>query len=114
MVYRLLVDENVEHEVHHRLENYGHDVEHVDFLSNLGKGVDDRSIADYSKETDRIIVTYDDDFALELTDEDYRGVFYVHDESLPVKTVADIIHTISKQYPQDEVTGLEYVGNEWL
>lgn len=114
MVYRLVLDENVEHEVYHRLENYGHNVKHVDFVSNLGKGVDDQSIADYSKETDRIIVTYDDDFVLELADNDYRGAFYVHDDSLPVKTVADIIHAISKHYPQREVEGLEYVGDEWL
>jgi predicted nuclease of predicted toxin-antitoxin system len=72
MAYRLVLDENVEHDVYHRLTNYGHDVTHVDFVSTLGKGVDDRSIADYSRETNRVIVTYDDDFALELTDEGYR------------------------------------------
>jgi len=38
MAYRLLLDENVEHEVHHRLENLGHDVEHVEFAGELGKG----------------------------------------------------------------------------
>jgi len=47
MMYRLVLDENVEHEVYHRLANYGHDVTHVDFVSELGKGVDDQSIADY-------------------------------------------------------------------
>ena len=38
MVYRLILNENVEHEVFHRLDNYGHDVEHVDFVPELGKG----------------------------------------------------------------------------
>lgn len=38
MGYRLILDENVEHEVFHRLDNYGHDVEHVDFVTELGKG----------------------------------------------------------------------------
>ena len=114
MTYRLVLDENVEHEVHHRLENYGHDVEHVDDVSTLGKGVGDQSVAEYSRETGRILLTYDDDFVLELADEEYRGVFYVHDDRLPVKTVADIIHAISKQYPQSEVTGIEYIGDEWL
>jgi hypothetical protein len=66
------------------------------------------------RETNRIIVTYDDDFALEMADKDYRGAFYIHDDSLPVQTVADIIHAISKQYPQSEVIGLEYVGEDWL
>jgi hypothetical protein len=38
MAYRLILDENVERDVFHRLENYGHDVEHVDFVPELGKG----------------------------------------------------------------------------
>ena len=45
MAYRLILDENVEHEVFHRLENYGHDVEHVDFVPDLGKGTADHPIA---------------------------------------------------------------------
>jgi hypothetical protein len=39
--YRLLLDENIEHEVLHRLENYGHDVQHIDFVLSLGKGIED-------------------------------------------------------------------------
>jgi len=35
MVYRLILDENVEHE---RLENYGYDVEHIDYAAELGRG----------------------------------------------------------------------------
>jgi hypothetical protein len=114
MTYRLILDENIEHEVYHRLDNYGHDVEHVDFVSALGKGTGDYPIAQYSRETHRIVVTYDDDFALKLSDNNYYGAFYIHDETLAVKTVADIIHTISKHYPHAEVSGLEYVGDEWL
>ena len=49
MAYRLLLDENVESEVLHRLENYGHDVVHIDFAPELGKGTADSSIAEYSK-----------------------------------------------------------------
>jgi hypothetical protein len=113
MTYDLILDENVEHEVYYRLENYGHDVEHVDFVPELGKGVSDHPIAAYSRETDRIIVTYDDDFVLELADEDYRGVLYVHDASLSVETVADIIDTVAEHYPQSELTGVAYIGEEW-
>ena len=74
MVYRLILDENVEHDVLHRLDNYGHDVEHVDFVPSLGKGTKDHPIAQYSLETDRLIVTYDDDFVLEIDEDDYRAV----------------------------------------
>jgi predicted nuclease of predicted toxin-antitoxin system len=66
MASRLLLDENVEHEVGHRLENYGHDVVHVDFEPKLGKGATDRSLAEYTLAEDRVLVTYDDDFVLTL------------------------------------------------
>lgn len=114
MVYRLLLDENVEHEVRHRLDNYGHDVEHVDDVSNLGKGINDGSIGGYSKDHDRIVVTYDDDFVLELSESDYRAVFYFGDETLSAKQVADVIHRVTEVYPQEKVNGLHYLGEEWL
>ena len=114
MVYRLILDENVEHEVFHRLENYGHDVEHVDFVPELGKGTADHPIARYSLDTDRVIVTYDDDFVLEVDEGTYRAVLYFDDATLSVEQVADIVHTISQHYPQAELQGLEYVGEGWL
>jgi|SRR6056297_3264837 len=114
MAYRLILDENVEHEVLHRLENYGHDVEHVDFVPELGKGTADHPIARYSLDTNRVIVTYDDDFVLEVDDGTYRAVLYFDDATLSVKQVADIIHAVSQNYPQAELRGLEYVGEEWL
>jgi hypothetical protein len=80
----------------------------------LGRELTTAPLRTTLRETNRIIVTYDDDFALEMADKDYRGAFYIHDDSLPVQTVADIIHAISKQYPQSEVIGLEYVGEDWL
>ncbi|WP_255150108.1 DUF5615 family PIN-like protein [Halorarius halobius] len=114
MAYRLVLDENVEHEVLHRLDNYGHDVEHVDFVPELGKGTGDRSIAQYSLDTDRVIVTYDDDFVLEVAEDDYRAVLFIGNATLPVEQVADMIHAVSTAYPQAELHGLEYVGEEWL
>jgi len=114
MTYRLILDENVEHEVFHRLANYGHDVEHVDFVPDLGKGIADRPIARYSLDTDRVIVTYDDDFVLDADEGTFRAVLYFDDATLSVEQVADIIHTVSQNYPQAELHGLEYVGEEWL
>lgn len=80
MTYRLLLDENVEHEIAHRLENYGHDVEHVDFVPELGKGISDSKIAEYSTATDRLIPKYDD-FVLAIDRDAYRGVLYIPDRS---------------------------------
>jgi predicted nuclease of predicted toxin-antitoxin system len=114
MAYRLVLDENVEHEVFHRLENYGHDVEHVDFVAELGKGTADHPLARYSLDTDRVIVTYDDDFVLKMDEGMYRAVLYFDDATLSVEQVADVIHTVSQNYPQAELQGLEYVGEEWF
>ena len=47
MSFRILADEDVDHRVVHRLRHYGHDVEHVDFVAELGKGIDGGSIAQY-------------------------------------------------------------------
>jgi predicted nuclease of predicted toxin-antitoxin system len=114
MVYRLILDENIEHEVLHRLDNYGHDVEHVDFVPELGKGTADHPIAQYSLGNDRVIVTYDDDFVLEVDEGTYREVLYFDDATLSVEQIADIVHTVSQNYLQAELEGLEYVGEEWL
>ena len=81
-MYRLVVDENVEHEVVHRLRNYGHDVKHADFVAELGKGTDDHTIAAYSLATDRLVLTYDDEFVLDISEDDYRAVLYASDATL--------------------------------
>ena len=114
MPYRLVLDENVEHEIGFRLEHYGHDVEHVDFIPDLGKGTSDERIAEYSLSTDRLILTYDDDFVLEFDESAYRGVRYIPDLTMQPSDVADIVHRMSKHYPQSAVTGLERVSTEWL
>ena len=113
MAYRLILDKNVEHEVFHRLENYEHDVEHVDFVPEPGKRIADYPIAQYSLDTERVIMTYDD-FVLEVDEGTYRAVLYFDDATLSVEQVADIIHNVSQNYPQAELQGLEYVGEEWL
>ena len=109
MGYRRVLDENVGHEVAHRLEGDEHDVEHVDLVPELGKGTTDRSIARYSLDTDRVIVT-DDNVVLDVDDGTYRVAPYVADAALAVERVADIAHAVSQQYPQAELQGLEYVG----
>jgi predicted nuclease of predicted toxin-antitoxin system len=114
MPYQLVLDENVEHDVYHRLENYGHDVEHVDFVPDLGKGANDDPIAQYSLKTDRVILTYDDHFVLDIDQDEYRAVVYMGDATLSAKQVADIVHAVSQLYPQEELDGVEHVGDAWL
>lgn len=112
MSLRLLADENVDHRIVHRLEHYGHDVEHVDFVSELGKGVDDERIVAYSLETDRAILTSDSDFLVAFDASEYGGLLFVEDETLTVSEVADIVDAIDGAI--DDADGLFYVSSNWL
>ncbi|OTF01976.1 DUF5615 family PIN-like protein [Halorubrum sp. SD683] len=114
MAYRLLLDENLENDVRHRLENLGHDVEHVDFVAELGKGATDEELAKHSRESDRAIVTYDDDFVEEVGPEQYRAVLFFEDDGVSAREVTEIVHRMSELYPFEEVRGLQKVGREWL
>lgn len=114
MSYRLLLDENFEHEVLSRLRDADHDVEHVDFVPELGKGASDEELGQYSIETDRTIVTYDDDFIDEVPDEEYRAVLFFENDTLTAREIAAIITAMSEVYPHDHVQGLQKTGQEWL
>lgn len=94
-MYRLLLDEHVEHEVDHRLEHFGHDVVHVDFVPEMEKGTTDVSIERYSIETDQFVVTYDD-FVLELDTDAHRAVLYVPEWDMTPIDVAACIHAMAE------------------
>jgi len=112
MGLRLLLDEHVEREVRHRLEDRGHDVEHVSQHDTLS-GESDRELARYSSSERRIIVTYDDDF-LDLPESAYHCVLFFEDESTSGSAVADIVHAVSEHVPEGELRGLQKVGRDWL
>ena len=59
-------------------------------------------------------MTYDADFVLEVDEDLFRAMLYFADATLSVEQVADIIQTVSQNYPQAELQGLEYVGKERL
>lgn len=112
--YRLLLDEHVDPEASARLTDRGHDVEHVDTVPGLGKGATDLELATYSLETDRAIVTFDDDFVREIDEGRYRAVLFFEDESVSARELTEIVHVMSEQYPFAEVRGLQKTGREWL
>jgi hypothetical protein len=114
MAVQFLLDENVEHEVLHRLEKRNYAAEHVEFHPELGKGTDDTPIAEFSTQDEWIIVTYDPDFVKEHDPSDYYGTIYFEDATLSAKSVADILHTMASHYPESAFRGLEYGSTEWL
>jgi len=113
MTARILADENIDHRVVHRLDNYGHDVEHVDFASGLDKGSDDTGVADYSIETDRLLLTNDDDFLTDFATPEYDGLLFIDDETLGPVAISDIVHEIVTTV-SDPSGQTYYVSRSWL
>jgi hypothetical protein len=111
---RFLLDENLEHEVYHRLENYGHEVLHVEVSGSLNKGDSDRKLAERSREERWVIVTYDDDFWTDFSESAYGALLYFPDQSLSAKQLAAILHEISTYYDQEQLVGSQKVGRSWL
>lgn len=68
----------------------------------------------YSKETERVILTYDDDFLTEYDPADYHCVIYFADESLSATEVSDIVHEMVEAYPESAFTGPQFGSTEWL
>lgn len=114
MAVEFLLDENIEHQVLHRLVHRGYTVEHVDFIAELGKGATDRSVADFSLDEEMVIVTYDDDFLLQYGWSEFYGVVHIPDVSLSAREIADILHRMAESYPESAFEGVEHAGREWL
>lgn len=113
MTIPILADENVDHRILHRLEHYGVDVVHVDFVAELDKGCSDDRIAAYSLETGRMILTNDDDFLSAYGGDEFAGVLFVENDSLAPSTVADIVNVIVGAV--DDADGrVFYVSENWL
>jgi len=113
MGYRILADENVERATINYLRKLGHDVEWIGDTEELGLGADDGSIATYGRETNRLILTQDDDFFTQLDIGDTAGILFQKDQTLSAQEVGDIVHEVSEYIDQSEVT-LEYVSRNWL
>lgn len=111
---RFLLDENLEHEVYHRLQNYGHELLHVEVSDELSKGDTDAELAEVSRTGGWIIVTYDDDFRDNFSEDDYHAALYFADQTLSANKVADVLHNISTYYNQDQIRGFMTVGQSWL
>lgn len=113
MAYRLLADEHVEPATVEYLRKLGHDVEQIGTVEELRLGAADEDIAAYARETDRLVLTRDDDFFTELQVEDTAGVLFQTDQTLSSLEVGDIVHELSTHVPQSQIT-LEYVSRNWL
>jgi len=114
MAVQFLLDEHVEPRVRHKLEAYGYDAETVGGADGLDLGDEDVTLGSYSRRTNRVIVTYDDDFVTGLERNDYYGVVYFEDSTVSARNVADILHEMASAYPESEFQRIQYGTSEWL
>ena len=113
MGYRIVADENVEPSTRQYLGELGHDVEWIGDVPELGLGAADDEIAAYSIETDRLVLTQDDDFFTDLRIDDSAGVLFQRDQTLSTREVGDIVDELSRYVLQQHVDP-EYIGRNWL
>jgi len=113
MGYRVLADENVERATINYLRKLDHDVAWIADVSELGLGADDASIAAYARETDRLVLTQDDDFLTDFQVDEDPGILFQRDQTLSAREVGDVVHELSRYVEQYEIT-LEYVSRNWL
>ena len=113
MGYRILADENVEQATINYVRKLSHDVEWVGDVEELDLGADDRAITTYGRETNRLVLTQDDDFFTQFDIEDTAGILFQKDQTLSAREVGDVVHELSEHIDQSDVT-LEYVSRNWL
>ena len=113
MGYRVVADENIERATVHYLRKLGHDVDWVGDIPELGLGVEDHEIVAYARETNRLILTQDDDFFTAVDIDETSGVLFQRDQTLSGREVGDAVHEIAEYIDQADVT-LEYVSRNWL
>jgi predicted nuclease of predicted toxin-antitoxin system len=111
---KFLLDENLEHEVGHRLEHDGHEVMHVGTSDRLQNGDSDETLATFSQDHRAVIVTYDDDFRDDFCQDEFHAVLYFPDQALSADTIATALHEISTYYQHSELRGFMTVGKSWL
>lgn len=113
MGYRILADENIEAATLHYLRKLNHDVEWIGDVDELGLGVEDSSIVTYAQETNRVLLTQDDDFLTGFDVEETAGILFQKDQTLSAREVGDIVHELSQYIDQSDVT-LEYISRNWI
>lgn len=113
MGYRIVADEHIELPTRRYLGKLGHDVEWIGDVSELGLSSSDEDIAAYSLAENRLVLTQDDDFFIELDLSECAGVLFQRDRSLSAREVGDVVDVMSRYVPQAEVR-LEFVSENWL
>jgi hypothetical protein len=112
---RFLLDEDTERRLADLLARDGHDVERVVEVDALGGGADDlNGVLPYAKRTDRIVLTYDDDFTA-YDREAHAGVFYCPDQRRSTFELYRIVSAVADAYPSREaMPPVVFLTGNWI
>jgi predicted nuclease of predicted toxin-antitoxin system len=92
---RLCCDENVKRSVTELLSQEGYDVVRVQ--DELELGFEDAEIIAFCRETDRVLLTNDDDF---FHFEDHPGILFLDEQRTPPRDVVTAIGRIDRHVPE--------------
>lgn len=107
---RVCCDENVKHSIYHLISQEGMDVERVQ--DDLDLGIGDDAVLAYCRETDRALLTNDDDF---LDVERHPGILFLDDQSAAPRAVVTAIRRIEEHFDSEERSGRTFhVPDGWV
>lgn len=114
MQVRFLLDEDTEASLASKLSASGHDVRRVVSVDSLGQGTDDSEVCAFALETDRIIVTHDDDY-LTVDTGRHAGVFFVPNQRLSAHRIYSIIQEALREFEDESaLPPVLYLTDDWL
>ncbi|WP_290816077.1 DUF5615 family PIN-like protein [Halovivax sp.] len=106
---KLCCDENVKASIVTLLEQEGYDLERV---QDVDLGTDDPSVVDHCRETDRVLLTNDDDF---FAFDDHPGIFFLDEQTTPARDVVTAVQRIAQHVDRDEFADrVWHVPNGWV
>ena len=105
---KLCCDENIKRSITTILDQEGHDVVRVQ--DELDLGDTDRTVLEFCRETDRILLTNDDDF---FDFETLPGILVLNEQRTSPRTVATAIQRIDRRVP-DVSDQVWHLPNGWV
>lgn len=110
-----LLDEDTEKQLAVLLEEEGYDVERVVTVDALGAGTTDEAVREHARQTNRIIVTYDDHH-IAVPHSEHAGVFYCPTQQTQTYVVFRVIKTVLNYYAdRNSLPGVIFLSaDNWL
>lgn len=113
MELRLVLDEDTERELATKLRAAGHDGNRVVEADKLEAGATDDEVRNYAQETERIIVTHDDDHIVGRSES--HVVFYVPNQRMEAFQLFRVIQRVAEQFPENSAfPPVVFLTDDWL